>query len=84
MAETPITALRDEIDRRGLPVIELPSGAGHDAAVLAAAGVPTAMLFVRSLKGGVSHSPQEESSEADVEVAVDVLTGALARLTAEP
>jgi hypothetical protein len=39
------------------------------------------MLFVRSLSGGISHSPQEESSEADVEVAVDVLTGALARLT---
>jgi hypothetical protein len=42
------------------------------------------MLFVRSLNGGISHSPQEESSEADVEVAVDVQTGARARLTAEP
>jgi acetylornithine deacetylase/succinyl-diaminopimelate desuccinylase-like protein len=81
MAETPITALRDEIERRGLPVIELPSGAGHDAAVLAAAGVPTAMLFVRSLKGGVSHSPQEESSPEDVALAVDVLTRALETLT---
>jgi acetylornithine deacetylase/succinyl-diaminopimelate desuccinylase-like protein len=81
MAETPITALRDEIERRGLPVIELPSGAGHDAAVLAAAGVPTAMLFVRSLNGGVSHSPQEESSPEDVALAVDVLTRALETLT---
>jgi hydantoinase/carbamoylase family amidase len=81
MAETPITALRDEIERRGLPVIELPSGAGHDAAVLAAAGVPTAMLFVRSLNGGRSHSPQEESSPEDVALAVDVLTRALETLT---
>ena len=37
----------------------LVSGAGHDAMVLAAAGVPTAMLFVRSLNGGASHSPDE-------------------------
>jgi acetylornithine deacetylase/succinyl-diaminopimelate desuccinylase-like protein len=60
----------------------LVSGAGHDAMVLAAAGVPTAMLFVRSLKGGISHSPEEHSSDQDIEQAVAVLTGALARLAA--
>jgi len=81
MAERPLAALRDEIERRGLPVVELPSGAGHDAAILAAAGVPTAMLFVRSLNGGVSHSPEEESSPEDVGLAVDVLTAALEALT---
>ena len=81
MAEKPLAALRDEIERRGLPVVELPSGAGHDAAVLAGAGVPTAMLFVRSLNGGVSHSPQEESSPEDVALAVEVLTVALKTLT---
>jgi N-carbamoyl-L-amino-acid hydrolase len=80
MAERPLAAFRDEIERRGLPVIELPSGAGHDAAVLAAAGVPTAMLFVRSLNGGVSHSPEEESSPEDVQLAVDILTAALTTL----
>ena len=80
MAEKPLAALRDEIERRGLPVVELPSGAGHDAAVLAGAGVPTAMLFVRSLNGGVSHSPQEESSPEDVALAVEVLTVALEKL----
>jgi len=58
----------------------LVSGAGHDAMVLAAAGVPTGMLFVRSLNGGVSHCPEELSSEEDIELAVDVLTSALARL----
>ena len=81
MAEKPIAAFRAELEERGLPILELPSGAGHDAAILAGAGVPTAMLFVRSLNGGISHSPQEESSPADVELAVDVLAGALARLT---
>jgi acetylornithine deacetylase/succinyl-diaminopimelate desuccinylase-like protein len=60
----------------------LVSGAGHDAMVLAGAGVPTGMLFVRSLNGGVSHCPEELSSEEDIELAVDVLTSALARLTA--
>jgi acetylornithine deacetylase/succinyl-diaminopimelate desuccinylase-like protein len=48
---------------------------------LAAAGVPTAMLFVRSLNGGVSHHPDELSSAEDIELAVDALTETLARLT---
>ncbi len=61
-------------------MVELPSGAGHDAGILAAAGVPSAMLFVRSLNGGISHSPDELSSDEDIALAVDVLTSALARL----
>ena len=59
----------------------LVSGAGHDAMVLAAAGVPTAMLFVRSLNGGVSHCAEELSSPDDIELAVDALTAALAQLS---
>ena len=74
--------LATEIAARGLPAIELPSGAGHDAGILAAAGIPSAMLFVRSLNGGVSHSPDELSSDEDVALAVDVLAAALERLTA--
>jgi allantoate deiminase len=73
-------ALADEVAARGLPLVELPSGAGHDAGVLARAGVPTGMLFVRSLAGGVSHSPDELSSEEDVALAIDVLASTLARL----
>ncbi len=69
--------LREELERRGLPAVELASGAGHDAGVLAAAGVPTAMLFVRSLNGGISHSPGEHSSTDDAELGVEVLAGAL-------
>jgi len=59
----------------------LVSGAGHDAMMLAAAGVPSSMLFVRSLNGGISHHPDELSSADDIALAVDVLTDALARLT---
>jgi acetylornithine deacetylase/succinyl-diaminopimelate desuccinylase-like protein len=50
--------------------------------VLAAAGVPTAMLFVRSLNGGISHSPDELSSAEDIALAVDALTETLGRLFA--
>ncbi|MGE5273655.1 MAG: Zn-dependent hydrolase [Verrucomicrobiota bacterium] len=72
--------LRAELESRGLPVVELASGAGHDAGVLALAGVPTGMLFVRSLNGGVSHSPDELTSPEDVELAIDVLAAALGHL----
>ena len=80
LGERARSALRDEIAQRGLPVVELPSGAGHDAGILAAAGVDAGMLFVRSLNSGVSHSPDELSSDEDIALAVDVLTGALERL----
>jgi allantoate deiminase len=83
MAEGPRRILREEIERLGLSVVELPSGAGHDAGILAAAGVPSAMLFVRSLNGGVSHSPDELSSGEDIELAVDVLSAALERIEGE-
>jgi acetylornithine deacetylase/succinyl-diaminopimelate desuccinylase-like protein len=76
----PVDALRAAIAERGLPMVELASGAGHDAGVLARAGVPSAMLFVRALNGGVSHSPDELSSPEDLALAVDVLTDALDRL----
>ena len=81
MSEGVQAALRVELEGRGLPVIALPSGAGHDAGILAAAGVASGMLFVRSLSGGVSHSPDELSSEEDVALATEVLAAALARLT---
>jgi allantoate deiminase len=81
LSDACIGVLRDEIQDRGLPVVELDSGAGHDAGILAAAGVPSGMLFVRSLNGGVSHSPDELSSHEDVVLAIEVLTGTLRRLT---
>ena len=76
MSGPPFEALRAVLP--GAP--ELVSGAGHDAMVLAAAGVPTAMLFVRSLNGGISHHPDELSSPEDIELAVVALTDALSRI----
>ena len=72
--------LREELERRGLPTPELVSGAGHDAGVLAAAGVRCGMLFVRSGAGGISHSPDEWSDPADIGLCVDVLAAALSVL----
>jgi N-carbamoyl-L-amino-acid hydrolase len=59
------------------PVI--PTMAGHDAGVLAAAGVPTAMLFVRN-PTGVSHSPAEHAETADCLAGVQALADTLTRL----
>jgi N-carbamoyl-L-amino-acid hydrolase len=57
----------------GTPAPVLPTGAGHDAGILAAAEVPTAMLFVRN-PTGVSHSPAEHAEEADCLAGVAALT----------
>lgn len=59
------------------PVI--PTAAGHDAGILSAAGVPTAMLFVRN-PTGVSHSPAESASMPDCLVGVAALAETLQRL----
>ena len=69
-------ALRDRLatllgtDGGSTPI--LATGAGHDAGILAAAGVPTAMLFVRN-PTGVSHSPQEHAEADDCHAGVDAL-----------
>jgi len=55
----------------GLPVHRLPSGAGHDAQVMASI-TPTAMIFVRS-RAGISHSPLEYTSPEDIRAGVEVL-----------
>ena len=59
----------------------LPTGAGHDAGVLAAR-IPTAMLFVRN-PTGVSHSPAERAEVADCEAGVAALTAVLADLAGQ-
>ncbi len=60
----------------------LPTGAGHDAGVLAAA-LPTAMLFVRN-PSGVSHAPAEAATDADCEAGVAALAAVLEELACRP
>jgi N-carbamoyl-L-amino-acid hydrolase len=72
------TDLRDRIAARlgGAPT--LPTGAGHDAGVLAA-HVPTAMLFVRN-PTGMSHAPGEYATDTDCAAGVDALADTLQEL----
>ncbi|MEO6941553.1 MAG: allantoate amidohydrolase [Terrimesophilobacter sp.] len=56
----------------------LPTGAGHDAGVLAAM-VPTGMLYVRN-PSGISHSPEEYVEDEDAATGVRVLADSLADL----
>jgi allantoate deiminase len=78
----PAGALRRAVAAAGLDPVELPSGAGHDAAILAEAGIPSAMLFVRSDAGGVSHAPEESTGPDAVAAAVGVLEAAIRELAA--
>lgn len=57
----------------------LGTGAGHDAGILANAGVRTAMLFVRN-PTGVSHSPAEFAEQVDCHAGVAALTDVLREL----
>ena len=50
----------------------LPSGPLHDAAEVSRAGVPTAMLFVQSLRG-LSHTKLEDTTPEHLELAVQAL-----------
>ena len=56
--------------RLGIPFLELPSGAGHDAQIMAG-GAQAAMLFVPS-RDGMSHCPQEWSDCAHLARAAQV------------
>jgi allantoate deiminase len=62
--------LERAVERSGLPVHRMPSGAGHDAMIVASR-MPAAMLFLRS-PGGISHRPDESVLEGDVAAALEV------------
>jgi N-carbamoyl-L-amino-acid hydrolase len=80
---TPQTTFDDALVSRlaglldGAPVMS--TGAGHDAGILANAGVPVAMLFVRN-PTGASHTPAEWAEPEDCLVGVDALATVLADL----
>ena len=64
----------------GIPL--LGTGAGHDAGILANAGVPTGMLFVRN-PTGISHSPREWAERDDCLAGVAALATVLEDLAGE-
>jgi beta-ureidopropionase / N-carbamoyl-L-amino-acid hydrolase len=62
----------------GIGCLEMPSWAGHDAAVFAEV-VPTGMIFVPSA-GGISHSPLELTHESDIAMGLRLLVETVRRL----
>jgi N-carbamoyl-L-amino-acid hydrolase len=64
----------------GLSTMRLPSGAGHDAQMLARV-CPTGMIFVASI-GGLSHNPAELTDAADLEAGANLLLHTLLALAA--
>lgn len=81
-SRTPAVVFDEPLRRRldaalgGVPAV--PTGAGHDAGILAA-GLPTAMLFVRN-PSGVSHSPAEHAELADCAAGARALAAVLREL----
>jgi allantoate deiminase len=71
MDERVAGALAAGCERIGVAAPRLRSMAGHDAQNLAAIGVPTGMLFVRS--SGGSHNPREHADAADAAQGVRAL-----------
>ena len=67
--------LRKSARALGLPAEEIPSGAGHDAAVFANAGIPSAMVFVRNENG--SHNPKEAMNLGDFVAGIAVMRAAI-------
>ena len=74
--------LHQAAERAGFDAKSMFSGAGHDAMILAP-HVPTAMLFVRS-PGGLSHHPDENVREQDVEAALATVLNLLLHLHPHP
>ncbi len=70
-------ALAEAIKGLGHRPIAIPSGAGHDAQMMARL-CPSAMLFVRC-RGGVSHNPAEYASPHDMGTAIAALIGFIER-----
>ncbi|QHI99467.1 hydantoinase/carbamoylase family amidase [Xylophilus rhododendri] len=70
-------ALTEAAALQGLAAPALPSGAGHDTATFANAGVASAMLFVRNANG--SHNPEETMTMNDFAAGCAVLGAVLAR-----
>jgi len=73
--ETAVSAL-------GLPVLRMPSGAGHDAMKLHEV-MPQAMLFMRGLNAGISHNPLESITNDDTELCVRAFAQLLEDLARE-
>lgn len=67
---------------RGIAHERIPSGAGHDAALFANGGVPSAMVFVRNQHG--SHNPHEAMELSDFMLGTQVMADTIASIPVAP
>lgn len=74
-----VSLVEDMATEHGHSVMRLPSGAGHDAQMLARI-CPAAMIFVPSIDG-ISHNPAENTSDQDLEAGANLLLHTMLRLT---
>ncbi|WP_366655257.1 hydantoinase/carbamoylase family amidase [Fodinicurvata sp. EGI_FJ10296] len=72
-----VALLEKSADEADIKTLTMPSGAGHDAAAFSEAGIPTAMVFIRSQNG--SHNPDESMRIDDFRLACEVMGRAIAR-----
>ena len=67
--------MRQGAANRGLPAMDIVTGAGHDAVYMASVA-PTAMIFV-PCKDGVSHNEIEDAQPQHLEAGCNVLLDAM-------
>src|SRR5690606_32496609 len=77
-----ISILEDVTNELNISYRLMPSGAAHDAQMIASIA-PVSMLFVPS-KGGVSHSPHEWTDWQDIEAGATILLNTLLKLNEQP
>ncbi|MEZ5716899.1 MAG: 2-oxo-4-hydroxy-4-carboxy-5-ureidoimidazoline decarboxylase [Burkholderiaceae bacterium] len=70
------------VNALGVPLLRMPSGAGHDAMKLHEV-MPQAMLFVRGENAGISHNPLESTTHNDMQLAVEAFSHVLHQLAKE-
>jgi N-carbamoyl-L-amino-acid hydrolase len=75
-----VSMVETEAQSRGLSCRRLPSGAGHDAQMMARV-CPAGMIFVPSV-GGLSHNVREYTEPHHLEAGANVLLGLIQRLSA--
>ncbi len=77
MADGLVSVLEEAAIDAGIAYEIMPSGAGHDTAVFANAGIPSTMIFVRNQNG--SHNPHEAMELSDFFAGAEVLKDAMWR-----
>jgi N-carbamoyl-L-amino-acid hydrolase len=73
-----VDMMKEECQKLGYPFFVLPSGAGHDAQIIASVATP-GMIFI-PCEDGISHSPEERISWDDLEKGANLLLHMLLRL----